>query len=110
MAIEPNAHVQSIVAGALEATANATEPVKAAAAGAAATAAANAIPAPSGLTTNILWTILVSSLGLVLIGSVIFGGIYVLQNKASPPDILTTIFSTSLSGLLGLFVKSPSSQ
>ena len=33
--------------------------------------------------------------------------IYALENKASPPDILTTVFTTTLSGLIGLFVKQP---
>jgi len=37
-------------------------------------------------------------------------GLYRRFLKAAPPDILTTIFTTTLSGLIGLFVKAPSSS
>jgi uncharacterized membrane protein HdeD (DUF308 family) len=107
---QPNAqHVQNMVTAALEATADQPETVKAAAAGGAAAAATSAIGAPSSTTTNILWTILVTVLGLVTLGSAISMIIYALENKASPPDILTTVFTTTLSGLIGLFVKQPGS-
>lgn len=96
-----------MVTAALEATSDQSETVKAAAVGGATVAAASAIGAPSSTTTNILWTILVSALALVTLGSAIAMIIYALQNKASPPDILTTVFTTTLSGLIGLFVKQP---
>jgi len=96
-----------MVAAALEATTDQSETVRAAAAGGAAAAATGAIGAPSSATTNILWTILVSVLGLVTLGSAISIIIYALENKTSPPDILTTVFTTTLSGLIGLFVKQP---
>jgi hypothetical protein len=105
---QPNEeHVKNMVSAALQATANETETVKAAAAGGAAAAATGAIGAPSSTTTNILWTILVSVLGLVTLSSAISIVIYALENKASPPDILITVFTTGLSGLIGLFVKQP---
>ena len=105
---QPSAqHVQNMVTAALVATSDQSETVKAAAAGGAAAAATGAIGAPSSTTTNILWIILVSALALVTLGSAIAMIIYALQNKASPPDILTTVFTTTLSGLIGLFVKQP---
>ena len=105
---QPNAqHVQNMVTAALQATDGQPESVKAAAPGGAAAAATGTIGAPSSTTTNILWTILVSVLGLVTLGSAISMIIYALQYKASPPDILTTVFTTTLSGLIGLFVKQP---
>jgi hypothetical protein len=52
---------------------------------------------------------MVSVLGLVILGSTISIVVYALQNKAAPPDILTTVFTTTLSGLIGLFVRPPSS-
>jgi hypothetical protein len=102
-------NVQNAVAAALTATANESDAVKAAAAGGAAAATSGAIAAPSSTTTNVLWTILVSVLSLVVLGSAISIIIYVVENKASPPDILITIFTTTLSGLIGLFVKPPAS-
>jgi uncharacterized protein involved in exopolysaccharide biosynthesis len=107
--LESNAHVQSVVQAALTATAKESDTVKAAAASAAAATAAGAIPAPGAATTNILWVILVSVLGLVVLGAAIAIIVYALENKASPPDILVTVFTTALSGIIGLFVKPPSS-
>jgi hypothetical protein len=105
---QPNEeHVKNMVSAALAATSNETESVKAAAAGGAAAAASSTLGAPSNTTTNVLWTILVSVLGLVTLGSAISILIYALENKASPPDILITVFTTTLSGLIGLFVKQP---
>jgi len=107
----PNTHVESIVAGALNGLPDdASESMKIATASAAATTAAGAIPAPSPSTTNILWTILVGVLGLLLIGSLAFEGIYALMNKHAAPSVVLTIFTTSFSGLLGLFIKSPTSK
>jgi hypothetical protein len=111
MSSEPDAqHVQSMVTAALTATSDQSDSVKAAAAGGAAVAAAGAIGAPSSRATNILWMILVSVLGLVTLGSAISIIIYALENKASPPDILITVFTTTLSGLIGLFVRAPSTR
>jgi hypothetical protein len=98
-----------MVTAALTATANESEAVKSAAVNGAAAAASGAVPPPTGRTANILWTILVSVLSAVVLGSAISIIVYALENKAAPPDILTTIFTTTLSGLIGLFVKSPSS-
>jgi len=107
----PNAqYLHDMVTAALTATAGQSEAVQSAAVNGAATAAAGAVPSPSGKTTNFLWTILVSVLGAVVLASAISIIVYALGNKAAPPDILTTIFTTTLSGLIGLFVKSPSSS
>ena len=102
-------NVQDAVTAALTATANESEAVRAAAAGGAAAATSGAIAAPSSATTNVLWTILVSVLSLVVLGSAISIVVYVVENKASPPDILITVFTTTLSGLIGLFVRPPGS-
>jgi hypothetical protein len=106
----PNAEqFHDMVAAALTATAGESDTVKAAAVGGAATAAAGAVPPPTGRTTNILWIILVSVLSLVVLGSTVSVLVYALANKASPPDILIAIFTTAFSGLIGLFVKPPTS-
>jgi hypothetical protein len=102
-------NVQNAVTAALTATAGESDAVKAAAAGGAAAATSGAITAPSSTTTNVLWTILVSVLSLVVLGSAISVIVYVVENKASPPDILITVFTTTLSGLIGLFVRPPAS-
>jgi hypothetical protein len=47
-------------------------------------------------------------LAAVVLASAIAGIIYALENKAAPPDVVITIFTTSFSGLIGLFVKPPS--
>jgi hypothetical protein len=110
MTSAPNAqHLQDMVSAALTATTNESEAVRSAAVNGAAAAASGVVPPPTGGTTNVLWTILVSVLSAVVLASAISMIIYALGNKAAPPDILTTIFTTTLSGLIGLFVKSPSS-
>jgi hypothetical protein len=105
---EPNENVHSAIAGALAATQNAPESVQAAAVSAAAGAASGQIPAPDSKTTQLLWLILVTVLGAVVLASAIAAVAYILANKASPPDLLITIFTTAFSGLIGLFVKPPS--
>jgi heme O synthase-like polyprenyltransferase len=105
----PQNDVNSAVAGALAATQGETDTVKSAAVSAAATAAAGAVPPPDSQTTSILWLILISVLGAVVLASAISSVVYALENKAAPPDVLITIFTTSFSGLIGLFVKPPSS-
>jgi hypothetical protein len=102
------ADVNNAVAAALTATQNESDTVKAAAVSAAASAAAGPIQQPDSRTTQILWTILVAVLAAVVLASAIAGIIYALENKAAPPDVVITIFTTSFSGLIGLFVKPPS--
>jgi hypothetical protein len=65
---------------------------------------------PTAATTNILWIILVSVLGTVVLGRAVATIVYVLENKSSPPDILITIITTAFSGLIGLFVRPPSTS
>jgi len=106
----PQADVHTAVSAALTATAGESDTVKAAAVSAAASAAAGAVPSPDPRTTQILWMILVTVLGAVVLASAIAGVVYTLENKAAPPDVLITIFTTSFSGLIGLFVKPPASS
>jgi hypothetical protein len=105
----PQTNVHLAVADALNATQGENDTVKAAAVSAAASAAAGAIAQPDTRTTQLLWTILVSVLGAVVLASALAAIIYALENKAAPPDVLITIFTTAFSGLIGLFVKPPSS-
>jgi hypothetical protein len=104
----PQTTVHAAVADALTATQGENDTVKAAAVSAAASAAAGAIAQPDTRTTQILWLILVSVLAAVVLASALAGVIYALENKATPPEVLITIFTTSFSGLIGLFVKPPS--
>jgi hypothetical protein len=103
MPAEPPSDIHSAVAAALDATKDETDVVKSAAV----SAAVAAIPPPSARTTSVLWLILVTVLSGVVLASAIASVIYALENKASPPDVLITIFTTSFSGLIGLFVKPP---
>jgi hypothetical protein len=62
-----------------------------------------AIRGPSRKTTDVLWLILVG--GLVAIAA---GALAALAfDDATTPDNVITIFSSTLTGLIGLFVKSP---
>ena len=106
----PQADVHTAVADALTATANESDTVKAAAVSAAASAAAGLIPAPNTRTTNFLWMVLVCVLGAVVLVSAVMGLVYALVNKAAPPEVVITIFTTSFSGLIGLFVKPPATS
>jgi hypothetical protein len=106
----PQTVVHTAIADALTATQNESDTVKAAAVSAAATAAAGTIPAPDSRTTQSLWLILVSVLSAVVLATALAGLIYALDNKSAPPDALITIFTTSFSGLIGLFVKPPASS
>jgi hypothetical protein len=101
---QPDVH--TLVTAALNATQNESDTVKTAAIN----AAAGLVPEPSGRTANLLWLILVSVLAAVVLASAIATVVYALQNKAAPPDILITIFTTAFSGLIGLFVKPPASS
>ena len=106
----PQGNVATAVADAVTATAGESDTVKSAAVSAAAGAAAGAVPAPSSRTANILWMILVCVLGAVVLASAVSGVVYALANKAAPPDVVLTIFTTSFSGLIGLFVKPPATS
>ena len=95
------------VHAAVEAVADQPTEVRAAVGAAAATAA---IPAPTGSGVNALWKFLVVGIVIVLLAAV--GGIiYVVAdgNDATTPDVLVTVFSSALTGLIGLFVRSPAS-
>jgi flagellar basal body-associated protein FliL len=93
--------VNSAVAG----VSDQPESVKAAAAAA---AAAAAVPPPTGSTVGALWIILVVGLVLALLGAL--GGVFwaVTDGKSTTsPDVALTVFSSVLTGLIGLFVTSP---
>jgi uncharacterized integral membrane protein len=64
------------------------------------------IPPPTSSAANIVWTILVSGLVAVLVLSVLALAHVIGHGVAD--DKLITIFTTSLAGLLGLFVAKPS--
>jgi hypothetical protein len=70
-------------------------------------AAVNAvISPPDAKTTSTLWIILVSGLlGLLIIA--IGGLIYLLGEDIDGSDVVLTVFSSVLAGLLGLFSQSP---
>lgn len=91
--------VQSVI----QATATDTPEVK--------QAALAAITSPDQSTTNDLWRVLVVGL-LVLILVALSGVIYLLADgdKDSSPDVALTAFTALLTGLLGLFVKSPAQE
>jgi hypothetical protein len=101
----PQTNVHAAIADALTATEGQSDTVKSAAV----TAAAASIAPPNSGTTNTLWLMLVSVLSAVVLASTIAGVVYALQNKAAPPDVVITLFTTSFSGLIGLFVKPPAS-
>jgi hypothetical protein len=99
--------VQEAVSDALAGVADQSDEVKAAVGAAAANAA---IPAPPPAAVGTLWTILIVGLVLALIGSL--GGIVVTVadgKTTTDPNVIVTIFTTTLAGLIGLFVKSPTS-
>lgn len=65
-----------------------------------------AISAPAEV--NRLWTILVG--GLVVVVVLCLGGVIytvVDGNDKTSPDVLVTVFSSALTGLIGLFVRAP---
>jgi hypothetical protein len=105
----PQSPIHAAVADALAATADQSDAVKAAVAGEAAKAAAGIVPEPGSRTANILWMILVTVLAAIVLASALAGIIYASENKTAPPDVMITIFTTSFSGLIGLFVKPPAS-
>lgn len=99
--------VEESVRQAIAGAGDAEPEVRAAAAAAAASAA---VPPPTGRGVDTLWTILVSGLVAVLIlalGGIIFT--IVDGEQTAGADILVTVFSSALTGLIGLFVRSPAS-
>ncbi|MCA2216228.1 hypothetical protein [Jidongwangia harbinensis] len=99
--------VQQAVRGAIDGASGETVEVKAAAVAAAATAASR-IPEPPKDEVGVLWRILATALSVVLV--VALAGIVwtVVDGKDNTsPDVLVTVFSSALTGFLGLFVKSP---
>lgn len=69
-----------------------------------------AIALPDQPTSNWLYKILVP--GLLILTVISLVGLILLiidANEATPPDLVLTTFTASLTGLLGLFVKSPTS-
>src|SRR5688500_7281012 len=101
------ASLQESVREAVAAVANEAPEVKAAVGAAAASAA---IPAPTGAGVNALWKVLIGGLVLILLIALI-GIIYTIAdgNRDTAPDVLVTVFSSGLTGLIGLFVRSPAS-
>jgi hypothetical protein len=94
------------IEAALEATAGEPEPVRAAAVQGAASAP---LPLPSSDALGFVWRALVVGLVVVLIVSLV--GIILIVRDGSDqtnPEVLVTVFTASLAGLLGLFVQSPS--
>jgi hypothetical protein len=63
------------------------------------------VPNPSHSAADILWIILVSGLVVILVLTIL-GLTHVIGNNVTD-DKIVTIFTTVLAGLLGLFVKSP---
>ena len=97
------------VQGAMHATATADPAVQAAAVGAAVTASLPSPPLPADV--GFLWKALV--VGLLAVLLVAAGGIiYTVAdgNTSTTPDVLVTIFTSVLTGLVGLFVQSPRSN
>ncbi|HET9901948.1 MAG TPA: hypothetical protein VFR46_12940 [Actinomycetes bacterium] len=74
------------------------------------TAIAATIPAPGRNTAAILWTLLVAGLvGTVLLS--LAGIIWAVADgqETTSPDVIVTVFTAALTGLIGLFVRTPAS-
>ncbi len=93
------ANVQAVLA----ATEGEDLQVRAAAAGGAAS-----IPSPDAAAVDWLWKALVLGLVSILVLA-IAGVIWTVAdgNDKTTPDVLVTIFTSALTGLIGLFVRSP---
>lgn len=73
-----------------------------------AAAVAAAIPPPEAADVGVLWKTLITGLVLVLIGALVGVLIAVLDGSAdTSPDVVVTLFTSVLTGLIGLFVRSP---
>jgi hypothetical protein len=64
------------------------------------------VPPPSGQSVNDLWMLLVRGLLLLLLISVC--GVIFLLVDGKDPDLVVTVFTALLTGMLGLFAPSPS--
>jgi hypothetical protein len=103
--------VTDSISAAVAAVEDRPESVKVTVAGA---AAAAAMPAPGvppvtlARDISILWWVLVGGLVLILLGSLVGIIVTVADGKTSTsPDVIVTVFSSVLTGLIGLFVTSP---
>jgi len=99
--------VQDTVSGAVSAVAGESDAVKSATAMAAVQAAAM-VPPPEGRDVGVLWKMLIGGLLAVLLVSL--AGIVwsVMDDKTgTTSDVLVTIFTATLTALIGLFAKSP---
>lgn len=99
--IETSAQRAESVQQVLQASANETPEVKAAAL----TALGAPIPPPSRSAADVVWIILVVGLVTLLVLAVL--GLTHVYGKHVSSDQMITVFTTSLAGLLGLFVKTP---
>jgi hypothetical protein len=74
-------------------------------------AEAVALPTPPAVDVGFLWKALVVGLLMVLLVSAV-GIIWTIAdgNDKTAPDVLVTIFTSVLTGLVGLFVRSPGSH
>lgn len=97
-------NVEAAVAGAVSGTTGESDAVKTAAVA----AAAAAIPAPESKDVGWLWKMLVGGLLLVMVLS-LAGIVWSVMDSDSETasDVLVTIFTATLTALMGLFVKSP---
>ncbi len=97
--------IQAQVAEAVAGVQDQPAEVKAAVGAAAATAA---IPPPSAEGASQLWKLLILGL-IVLLVIALFGIIKTAADgkTSTSPDVIVTVFSSVLTGLVGLFVKSP---
>lgn len=100
--------INANVSAALAATAGEDLQVRAAAVGGAASAV---VPPPAPQDVGWLWRALTVGLVAIMVFA-LAGIIFVLAdgNDKTSPDVLVTIFASVLTGLLGLFVNSPSSS
>lgn len=100
-------HITESIQAAVQAVEGQATEVKAAVGAAAATAA---IPPPTPAEAGGLWRLLVGGLVIILIGALVGIILTVTDGKNSTsPDVIVTVFASVLTGLIGLFVKSPSS-
>jgi len=100
--IETSAQRAASVQQVLQASADETPEVKKAAL----TALGAPIPPPSRSAADIVWIILVAGLVTVLLLALL--GLAHVYGRHVSSDQMITVFTTSLAGLLGLFVKAPS--
>jgi cation transporter-like permease len=102
---EETMELKEVVQTAVSGVAGESDVVKAAV-GSAAVAAA--VPAPPESSVSLLWTILVAGLVVAVLGSLVGVIVVVADGKdTTDPNVIVTIFTTTLAGLIGLFVKSP---